>query len=128
MKKEHGKKNLFRVKLKGFDVKSIDIGVKSIVDAVKKTGATVIGPIPLPTKIEKFTVLRSPHVNKTSREQFEIRTHSRLIDVVDPSFRYDGSIKEIRTPCWSRCSLKTIEVRKMIALYGKQNRNDTCVR
>lgn len=59
--------------------------MKEIVDAAKKTGAQVIGPVPLPTRIQKFTVLRSPHIDKKSREQFEIRTHKRLMDIVDPT-------------------------------------------
>jgi len=70
-----------RIKLKAFDYKILDKAVKDIVSTAKRTGAQVIGPIPLPTRIEKFAVLRSPHVNKKSREQFEIRTHKRLIDI-----------------------------------------------
>lgn len=74
-----------RVKLKGFDIAILDKSSKSIVDAVSKAGADFAGPIPLPTRIEKITVLRSPHVNKKSREQFEMRTHKRLIDIYSPS-------------------------------------------
>lgn len=72
-----------RIKLKAFDFRILDKAVRDIVSTAKRTGAEVIGPIPLPTKIEKFAVLRSPHVNKTSREQFEIRTHKRLIDIFE---------------------------------------------
>lgn len=72
-----------RIKLKSFDHKILDKSVKDIVRTAKMTGAKVVGPVPLPTKIEKYSVLRSPHVNKTSFEQFEIRTHKRLVDIYD---------------------------------------------
>jgi small subunit ribosomal protein S10 len=74
-----------RLKLKAYDHMVLDRSVKAIVDAVKRTGSELRGPIPLPTKIKRYTVLRSPHVNKDSREQFEIRIHSRLIDIVSAS-------------------------------------------
>jgi len=74
-----------RIRLKAFDYRVLDQSTQEIVNTAKRTGATVRGPIPLPRKIEKFTVLRSPHVNKKSREQFEIRTHKRLLDIVDPT-------------------------------------------
>jgi small subunit ribosomal protein S10 len=74
-----------RIRLKAFDHRVLDISTSEIVDTAKRTGAEVRGPIPLPTKIEKYTVLRSPHVNKKSREQFEIRTHKRLLDIIDPT-------------------------------------------
>ena len=74
-----------RIRLKAFDHRLIDISAQEIVDTAKRTGAQVRGPIPLPTSIVKFTVLRGPHVDKKSREQFEIRTHRRLIDILDPT-------------------------------------------
>ncbi|MEM9706265.1 MAG: 30S ribosomal protein S10 [Pseudomonadota bacterium] len=74
-----------RIKLKAFDHRVLDTSAKEIVATAKRTGATVRGPIPLPTRIERFTVNRSPHVNKKSREQFEMRTHKRLLDIVDPT-------------------------------------------
>jgi len=74
-----------RIRLKGFDHRLIDQSTKEIVETAKRTGAQVRGPIPLPTKIEKFTVLISPHVNKDARDQYEIRTHKRLLDIVDPT-------------------------------------------
>jgi len=74
-----------RVCLKSYDHKLLDKSVEEIVDTVKRTGAIVAGPIPLPTTINKFCVLRSPHVDKKSREQFEIRTHKRLLDILDPT-------------------------------------------
>lgn len=74
-----------RIRLKGFDHRLIDQSTKEIVDTAKRTGAQIKGPIPLPTKKEKFTVLVSPHVNKDARDQYEIRTHKRLVDIVGPT-------------------------------------------
>ncbi len=74
-----------RIRLKAFDHRVLDQSASEIVVTAKRTGAEVRGPIPLPTRIEKFTVLRSPHVNKKAREQFEIRTHKRLLDIIDPT-------------------------------------------
>ncbi len=74
-----------RIRLKAFDHKLIDQSAGRIVDTAKRTGAQVKGPIPLPTRIERYTVLTSPHVNKDARDQYEIRTHKRLVDIVDPN-------------------------------------------
>ena len=74
-----------RIRLKAFDHRVLDQSTHEIVDTARRTGAQVRGPIPLPTKLELYTVLRSPHVNKKSREQFEIRTHKRLLDILDPT-------------------------------------------
>lgn len=74
-----------RIRLKAYDHRLLDQSVRDIVDAAQKTGATVVGPIPLPTKINKFCVLCSPHVDKKSRDQYEIRTHKRLLDILDPT-------------------------------------------
>tara|TARA_Y100001936_G_C15939957_1_gene594195 strand:- start:664 stop:972 length:309 start_codon:yes stop_codon:yes gene_type:complete len=74
-----------RIKLRAFDHRVLDLSAVEIVNTAKRTGAQVRGPIPLPTKIEKFTVIRSPHKNKKSREQFEIRTHVRKLDIVEPT-------------------------------------------
>ncbi len=74
-----------RIRLKAFDHRVLDQSTHEIVNTAKRTGAQVRGPIPLPTKIEKYTVLRSPHIDKKSREQFEIRTHKRLLDIIDPT-------------------------------------------
>jgi small subunit ribosomal protein S10 len=74
-----------RIKLKAYDHRLLDQSVKEIVVTAQRTGARVSGPVPLPTKISKYTVLRSPHVDKKSREQFEIRTHKRLVDIYDPT-------------------------------------------
>src|SRR5690625_5905198 len=74
-----------RIRLKGFDHRLIDRSTQEIVDTAKRTGAQVRGPIPLPTRKERFTLLISPHVNKDARDQYEIRTHKRLLDIVDPN-------------------------------------------
>ena len=74
-----------RIKLKAFDYGVLDQAVWEIVNTVEQTGAKIVGPIPLPTVINKYTVLRSPHVNKKSREQFEVRTHKRLLDILQPT-------------------------------------------
>lgn len=74
-----------RIRLRAFDHRLLDQSTREIVSTAKRTGAEVVGPIPLPTRIEKFTVNRSPHVDKKSREQFEIRTHKRVLDIIDPT-------------------------------------------
>ena len=74
-----------RIRLKAYDSKLLDQSATEIVETARRTGARVSGPIPLPTRINRFTVLRSPHVDKKSREQFEMRTHRRLLDIVDPT-------------------------------------------
>ena len=74
-----------RIKLRAFDYKLLDQSTKEIVDTAKRTGAKVAGPIPLPVEIQRYTVLRSPHIDKKSREQFEIRTHKRLMDILEPT-------------------------------------------
>ena len=79
------KTNNIRVRLTAYDHKVLDLSVAKIVEAATKTGATVVGPIPLPTEKQVYTILRSPFVHKDSREQFEIRTHKRLIDIVNPT-------------------------------------------
>ncbi len=79
------KSQTIRIRLKAFDYRVLDASTQEIVSTAKRTGADVRGPIPMPNRIEKFTVLRGPHVDKKSREQFEIRTHKRLLDIVDPT-------------------------------------------
>jgi small subunit ribosomal protein S10 len=74
-----------RIRLKAFDHRVLDQSAREIVSTARRTGAQVRGPIPLPTRIERFTVLRSPHIDKKSREQFEIRTHKRVLDIIDPT-------------------------------------------
>jgi small subunit ribosomal protein S10 len=79
------KQQKIRIRLKAFDHKILDQSAEKIVDTAKRTGASVAGPVPLPTERNSYTILRSPHVNKDSREQFEMRTHKRLIDILDPN-------------------------------------------
>jgi len=78
-------KQKIRIKLKAFDHKLIDQSTLEIVNTAKRTGAQVVGPIPLPTRKEKFTILVSPHVNKDARDQYEIRTHKRMVDIIEPT-------------------------------------------
>ena len=82
--KESSRKKI-RIRLKGYDQRILDRSTADIVETAKRTGARIVGPIPLPTKREIYTVLRSPHVDRKSREQFEIRTHIRLLDIIDPT-------------------------------------------
>ena len=84
-----------RIRLKAFDSQILDESVHEIVNTAKRTGAEVVGPIPLPTKIERFTVNRSTHVNKKSREQFEIRTHKRVLDIVNPTPHTDDALMNL---------------------------------
>ncbi len=84
-----------RIRLKGYDHKLLDQSTKEIVETARRTGATVAGPIPLPTSINKYTVLRSPHVNKKSREQFEMRTHRRLLDILEPTQQTIDSLMKL---------------------------------
>lgn len=84
-----------RVKIKGFDHRLVDQAVRQIVEAVERSGAIVVGPVPLPTHIEKFCVIRSPNIDKDSREQFEIRTHKRLIDILKPTSKTIDALTQI---------------------------------
>ena len=87
-----------RIRLKAFDYKLIDQSALEIVETAKRTGAVVKGPVPLPTRIERFDILRSPHVNKTSMDQFEIRTHQRLMDIVDPTDKTVDALMKLDLP------------------------------
>ena len=91
-------KQKIRIRLKAYDHRVLDQSVRQIVDTAERTGAVVVGPVPLPTKIEKFTVIRSPVIDKDSREQFEIRTHKRLIDVVEPSSKTIDALVRLNLP------------------------------
>jgi len=84
-----------RVKIKGFDHRLVDQAARQIVEAVERTGAIVVGPVPLPTRIEKFCVIRSPNIDKDSREQFEIRTHKRTIDILQPSSKTVDALTQL---------------------------------
>jgi small subunit ribosomal protein S10 len=87
-----------RIRLKGYDQRILDRSTADIVDTAKRTGAGVAGPIPLPTRREIFTVLRSPNIDRKSREQFEIRTHKRLIDILDPTGKTVDALKGLTLP------------------------------
>ena len=87
-----------RIRLKAFDHRILDNSTREIVNTAKRTGAQVRGPIPLPTRIEKFTVNRSPHIDKKSREQFEIRTHKRLLDILEPTQQTIDSLGKLDLP------------------------------
>ena len=91
-------KQKIRIRLKAFDYRLIDQSAAEIVETAKRTGAIVKGPVPLPTRIQRFDVLRSPHVNKTSRDQFESRTHQRLMDIVDPTEKTVDALMKLDLP------------------------------
>ena len=92
------KQQKIRIRLKAYDHKSLDASAEKIVDTAKRTGASVAGPVPLPTERNLYTILRSPHVNKDSREQFEMRTHKRLIDIIDPTPKTVDSLMSLDLP------------------------------
>jgi len=87
-----------RIRLKAYDYKVLDNSTTEIIETVQRSGAHVSGPIPLPTRIEKFCVLRSPHVDKKSREQFEIRTHKRLLDILEPTQQTVDALMKLELP------------------------------
>jgi len=87
-----------RIKLKGFDYRIIDQSAHEIVETAKRSGARVSGPVPMPVRIDKYSVNRSPHVNKKSMEQFEVRTHKRLIDIVEPTAQTVDELKKLNLP------------------------------
>ena len=91
-------KQRIRIRLKAYDHRVLDQSVRQIVGTAERTGAEVVGPVPLPTRIEKFTVNRSPFIDKDSREQFEIRTHKRLIDVIDPGSKTIDTLMRLNLP------------------------------
>ena len=92
------KEQKIRIRLKAYDYKLLDRSVEEIVDTAKRTGARVAGPIPLPTEINKYCVNRSPHVDKKSREQFEIRTHKRIIDISEQTAKTVDALKKLNVP------------------------------
>ena len=96
----------FRIRMEAFDHSVLDQSALEIVDTAKRTGAQVHGPIPLPTRIERYTVLRSPHIDKKSREQFEIRTHKRLIDIVQPTGKTIDALNKLSLPAGVDIKLK----------------------
>ncbi|GAB4402111.1 MAG: 30S ribosomal protein S10 [Anaerolineales bacterium] len=91
-------KQRIRIRIKAYDHRVLDQSVRQIVETAERTGAVVVGPVPLPTKIERFVVQRSPFVDKDSREQFEIRTHKRLVDVIDPGSKTIDTLMRLNLP------------------------------
>jgi len=99
-------KQKIRIKLKGFDHKLLDQSVEQIVASVEATGATVSGPVPLPTHIQKFSVIRSPFIDKDSQEQFEIRTHKRLIDIIETTSKTIDALTRLNLPSGVEIDIK----------------------
>ena len=99
-------KQKIRIKLKGFDHRLIDQSAAQIVDAVERTGAVVVGPVPLPTHIKKYSVIRSPFIDKDSQEQFEIRTHKRIIDLVETTSKTIDALTKLNLPSGVEIDIK----------------------
>jgi len=99
-------KQKIRIKLKSFDHKVLDQSVQQIVEAVEHTGAVVSGPIPLPTRIQKFSVIRSPFIDKDSQEQFEVRTHKRLIDIIEVTSKTIDALTNLNLPSGVEVDIK----------------------
>ncbi len=95
-----------RIRLKAYDYRVLDQSAGDIVETARRTGARVAGPIPLPTRIERYSVNRSPHVNKKSMEQFEIRTHKRLLDIIDPTAKTVDELKKLNLPAGVDITIK----------------------
>lgn len=105
-------KERIRIRLKAYDYRLLDQSTAEIVDTAKRTGAAVSGPIPLPTQIQRFTVLCSPHVDKKSREQFEIRTHKRLLDILDPTQQTVDALMKLELPAGVDVEIKAFGGKK----------------
>ena len=95
-----------RIRLKAYDARLLDQSVRELVDTVRRTGGRLAGPIPLPTRIERFTVNRSPHVDKKSMDQFELRTHKRLLDIVNPTMNTVDELKKLNLPAGVDITIK----------------------
>src|SRR5438093_1860683 len=100
-------KQRIRIRLKAFDHKILDQSAQQIVETAERTGAVVAGPVPLPTRIERFTVIRSPFIDKDSREQFEMRTHKRLVDILDPNPRVVDALMRLSLPAGVSIEIKS---------------------
>lgn len=100
-------KQKIRVKIKGFDHRLVDQSVVQIVEAAERTGAVIVGPVPLPTRIEKFCVIRASNIDKDSREQFEIRTHKRFIDILEPSAKTIDALTQLSLPSGVEIDIKS---------------------
>jgi small subunit ribosomal protein S10 len=97
---------MIRIRLQAFEHSILDQSTSEIVNTVKRTGAQIAGPVPLPTRMERFTVNRSPHVDKKSMEQFEIRTHKRVLDIIDPTAKTVDELKKLNLPAGVDISIK----------------------
>lgn len=95
-----------RIKLMAYDHRILDLSCEEIIETVKKTGAAVSGPVPLPTKREIFTVLRSPHIDKKSREQFQIKTHKRLLEIINPTAKTIDALRKLDLPAGVNVEIK----------------------
>ncbi|MBU0533289.1 MAG: 30S ribosomal protein S10 [Candidatus Omnitrophica bacterium] len=105
-KEKNTNQQRMKVKLKAYDHRILDGSIKEIIRTVERTGARMVGPIPLPTKIEKWTVLRSPHVDKRSMESFEIRIHKRLFEIVDPTRKTTDALMKLNLPAGVHVEIK----------------------
>lgn len=103
-----GKSQRFRIRVQAYEHRILDQSVAEILNTAKRTGSMVAGPIPLPTRIEKFSVNRSPHVDKKSMEQFEIRTHKRVMDIINPTARTVDELKKLNLPSGVDISIKIV--------------------
>ena len=101
-----GNMQRIRIRLQSYENRMLDQSVNEIIETAKNTGSMIAGPVPLPTRIERFTVNRSPHVDKTSMEQFEIRTHKRMIDIINPTGRTVDELKKLNLPAGVDISIK----------------------
>ena len=101
-----GKKQKIRIRLQAYESRILDQSVNEILETAKRTGSMVAGPIPLPTRVERFTVNRSPHVDKKSMDQFEIRTHKRVMDIINPTSRTVDELKKLSLPAGVDISIK----------------------
>ncbi len=102
----NGKTQKIRIRLQAYEHRILDQSVAEILNTAKRTGSMVVGPIPLPTRIERFTVNRSPHVDKKSMEQFEIRTHKRMMDIINPTAKTVDELKKLNLPAGVDISVK----------------------
>ncbi len=101
-----GKKQKIRIRLQAYESRILDQSVNEILETAKRTGSMVAGPIPLPTRVERFTVNRSPHVDKKSMDQFEIRTHKRVMDIINPTSKTVDELKKLSLPAGVDISIK----------------------
>ena len=99
-------KQKVRIKIRGYDHRLVDQSARQILETAERTGAVVAGPVPLPTRIQKFCVIRSPHIDKDSREQFEIRTHKRLIDILGPTSKTIDALTQLQLPSGVEIDIK----------------------